>query len=113
LLRVLRRRVDETLGWVGLGIEYGWCRARIDLVRRQHATNTTRSRPQPFGPLGMLSLQLSLPHFLPLSQGNIQRLGADHSSVHLSNCSGGLFRTGEADKTKAFASTLLIPHYLG
>jgi hypothetical protein len=62
--------------------------------------------------LSDLALKLLTTDFAALSEGDIERLAADHLVVHLSDSLGGLVGRGEADETKALGGTFLIAHDL-
>lgn len=53
---------------------------------------------------------MGLTLLLPLGERDVYGLGADDAAVHLSNGSGGLFRTGEANESEAFAAAAICHH---
>jgi hypothetical protein len=62
--------------------------------------------------LGNLALKLLTADFTALSERNIERLGANHLVVHLSDSLGSLVGSREADESKALGSALLVTHDL-
>ena len=63
--------------------------------------------------LGNLALQLLSSNLTTLSERDIERLGANHFVVHLSDSLGGLLGTGVANKTKALGMVLVVTHHFG
>ena len=69
-------------------------------------------RPHAGHPLDVLGGEVSLPVLLSLGESNIERLGNDDPSVHLSDGLGCLLRRREANETEAFAPAFFV-HHLG
>merc|ERR1719222_875373 len=104
----------------GLGTDLGGSEEALGLGHRGHEVAshahllhaTHLLHPHASHPLDVLGSKVSLPVLLSLREGNIEGLGNDDPSVHLSDGLGGLLGRREANKTKAFAAPLFV-HHLG
>merc|ERR1719400_693454 len=104
----------------GLGTDLGRSEEALGLGHRGHEVASHAHllhaahllHPHASHPLDVLGSQVSLPVLLSLCEGNIERLGNDDPSVHLSDGLGRLLGRREANKTEAFAPALFV-HHLG
>lgn len=75
-------------------------------ARREHRLSHLL-HPHVCEPLHVLTGQVGLALFLPLSEGDVERLRSNDASVHFRHGLGSLVGTGEADESEAFRATVL------